>query len=147
MAMKIKPIVLDGHNYVVWVLDMETLLKSKTLWQYMKKGIPYPTDVAAKFFIDRKKDEAIGVIMTYILREIFFHTCGIDYPCEVWNKLKGRFDKVDESHVMQMTKELISFNHHSFEIIEDYLARMKEFQLKLGECGKYFPRKTRNSFS
>jgi hypothetical protein len=44
MASKIDPIVLNGSNYAVWAPDMETLLKSKGLWQYTKVVIPDPTD-------------------------------------------------------------------------------------------------------
>jgi hypothetical protein len=36
---------------------------------------------------------------------------------------------------------LISLNPLSFDKIEDYLACVKELQLKLGECGKDFPKK------
>ena len=72
-----------------------------------------------KFVIDGKKDGAIGVIMTW---EVQFHTCGIDYPNAFWKKLNLLFNKVDESQVMHIKKELISLNTHSFKRIEDYLA-------------------------
>lgn len=36
---------------------------------------------------------------------------------------------------------LISLDPLSFKIIEEYLAHIKELQLKLGECGKDFPKK------
>jgi hypothetical protein len=62
--------VLNGSNYVVWAPDMETLLKSKGLWKYMKTVIPDPTDDQEKFVVDGKKDEVVGVIMTYISWEI-----------------------------------------------------------------------------
>ena len=42
---------------------------------------------------------------------------------------------------MKIEKELISLDPHSFERIEDYLACVKELMLKLGECGKGFPKK------
>ena len=42
---------------------------------------------------------------------------------------------------MKIKEELISLNACSFERIEDYLACIKELQLKLGECGKQFPKK------
>jgi hypothetical protein len=45
---------------------METLLKSKGLWKYTKVMIPDPTDDHAKFIVDGKKDEVVGVITTYI---------------------------------------------------------------------------------
>jgi hypothetical protein len=44
MDLKIDPIVLNRSNYVVWAPDMETLLKRKGLWQYMKVAIPDPID-------------------------------------------------------------------------------------------------------
>jgi hypothetical protein len=42
---------------------------------------------------------------------------------------------------MQLEKELISLDPHSFERMEDYLACVKELQLKLGECGKNYQKK------
>ena len=42
---------------------------------------------------------------------------------------------------MQIEKELISLDPHSFERIEDYLARLKELQLKLGEFRNWFHKK------
>jgi hypothetical protein len=39
----------------------------------------------------------MGVITTYILQEIWFHTSWIDFPHQVWKKLKSIFYKVDEA--------------------------------------------------
>ena len=66
----------------------------------MNISILDPFDAREKFVIDKNKDEAIGVITTYISHEIWFHTNGIDYPHEASNKMKSMFDKVDESRVM-----------------------------------------------
>ena len=79
--------------------------------------------------------------MTYILWDIQFHTSGIDCPHEIWKKLMSVFIKVEKSWVVQIEKELISLDPHSFERIEDYLACIKDLHLKLGECGKGFPKK------
>lgn len=76
--------------------------------------------------MDGKKDEAISVITTYISQEIQFHMRGINYPHEVWKKLKSLSDKGDESQVMQIEKQLISLDPHSFERIEEYLSCVKE---------------------
>ena len=92
MASNIDPIVLDGHDYVGWEPYMETLLKSKGLWKYMKMTIPETTDAAAKFVINGKKYEAGGVITTYISREIHFHTSRIDCSLSVKKKMKTLFD-------------------------------------------------------
>jgi hypothetical protein len=70
MASNIDHIVLNESNYVVWEPNMETLLKRKGLWQYTKVAISEPTDDHANFVVDGKKDEVVGVIMTYISREI-----------------------------------------------------------------------------
>jgi hypothetical protein len=66
----------------------------------MKTVIPYPTDDHAKFIVDGKKDEVVGVITNYISRKIHFHLIGIEFPHQVWKKLKSIFEIVDESHVM-----------------------------------------------
>jgi hypothetical protein len=42
---------------------------------------------------------------------------------------------------MQLEKELIFLDPHSFERMEDSLACVKELQLKLGECGKKYQKK------
>lgn len=80
MASKIDSIVMNGSNYGVWAPNMETLLKRKGLWQYMKVLIANPINDQEKFVVDGKKDEAVGVIMTYISREIQFYLNGINYP-------------------------------------------------------------------
>lgn len=43
------------------------------------------------------------------------------------------FNKVNESQVMKIEKESISLDPHSFDRIEDYLACIKDLQLKLGK--------------
>jgi hypothetical protein len=62
---------------------METLLKSKGLWQYTKILILNPIDDQVKFVVHGKKDEVVGIIMTYISWEIKFHLSGIDFHNQV----------------------------------------------------------------
>ena len=81
----------------------------------MKDSIFDMTSVDAKYIIDVKKDEAIGVIKTWISREIYFEKSGIDYPHAIWNKLKTVFNKVNAIQVMYIEKELISLEHLSFD--------------------------------
>ena len=45
---------------------METLQKSRGLWNYSKDVILYLFDASSKFVVDGKKDEVVGVITTYI---------------------------------------------------------------------------------
>jgi len=91
-----------------------------------------------KFIVDGNKDESMGVIINYLSWEIQFHTSETDCPHQFWKKIKTLFDKVDEIHVMKLEKELISLDPHYLENIEDYLARVKELHLKLGECGNNY---------
>ena len=104
---------------------METLLKRKGLWHFMKTSIVDLMDVDAKFSIDVKKDEVVGVIMTYISREIHFHTSVINYPHAVWTKLNTFFNKINDREVMHTEKYFISLELLSFDRIEDYLAHIK----------------------
>jgi hypothetical protein len=59
---------------------------------------------------DGKKDDATRVMTTYISREICFHISGSDCLNEVWKKLKKLLEKANETQVMQLEKELISFS-------------------------------------
>jgi hypothetical protein len=105
---------------------MESLLKSKRLCQYMKTVIQIQQKIRKSSLLTRKKDEAIGVIMTYISWEICFHITRINYPHQVWKKIKSLFNKFDQSHTIQLEKELISLDPHSFDKIEDYLVCVKK---------------------
>ena len=87
---------LNGHNYAIWVTNMETLLKNKGLWKYMKTIIVDFMDVDGEFIIDVKNDDVVAVIIAYISREICFQTSGIDCPDSVWNKSKSMFNKVND---------------------------------------------------
>jgi hypothetical protein len=100
MPSNIDIVVLNISNYVSWAPNMGTLLNRKGSSKYMKISILDPTYYQEKFIVYGKKDEAVGVIMTYISREIRFHINGIDFPHQVWKKMKSLFDQVDESHAM-----------------------------------------------
>jgi hypothetical protein len=41
----------------------------------------------SKFMVSGTKDEVVGVVTTYITREICFHISGIDYLNVIWKKL------------------------------------------------------------
>jgi len=62
---------------------MKTLLKRKGFWQYTEIEIPNPTNDHAKFIVDGKKDEVVGIIAIYILWEIHYHLIGIECPHQV----------------------------------------------------------------
>jgi len=76
---------------------METLLKRKTLWQFTKTIVIGTKYEHEKLMAKGKKDEAIGVMTTYISRQNFFHTSGINFSNEFQKRLKNLFDMVIES--------------------------------------------------
>ena len=49
---------------------MESLLKNKGLWKYMKTIIVDFMDVDVKFIIDVKNDDVVAIIAAYISRDI-----------------------------------------------------------------------------
>jgi hypothetical protein len=57
--------------------------KSTRMWKYTKVVILDPTNSQTKFLVDGKKDEFVGVIMTYISWEIQFYLNGINCPHQV----------------------------------------------------------------
>jgi hypothetical protein len=137
MDSNINLIILNVSNYAIWEPNMETLLNSKGMWKYMKSMILDPINDQTNFIVDGKKDKVVGVITTYISQEIHFHINGIDYPHQVWNKLmlSNRFNEI---LIMQLEKELISLDPYYIDKIYDYLACVKEIQLKLGQCGNNY---------
>jgi len=126
MISRLEIVVINGHNYVIWAQYMKTLSKRKVLWQFTKTRVANSKDDHHKFFIDKMKNEDIGVIMTYIFRNSCFHISGIDFSNDIWKKLKTVFDKTKKIHFIQIEKELISLDTISFERIEYYLACEKE---------------------
>lgn len=79
--------------------------------------------------------------MNYIYQKISFHRPRIDFPHAAWKKTNLVFEKVDKSQVIQIEKEMISLDLHSFKRIEDYMDCVKDSQSKLGECWKNFLKK------
>ena len=120
----------------MWEQYMETLLKSKYFQQFTKTMILNSRVEHDKFIINRKKDDAIGFMMTYISKEICIHIIKIDCLNLFQNKLKFLFNKIEKNHFMQIEKEFISLNYLSFDRIKDYLAQAKEIYLKLVVCGE-----------
>ena len=60
MDSKIEPTIMDGHNSIIWVLDMENVLKKKGLWQYTKLDIIDTTNEQAKLIIEKKRINLLG---------------------------------------------------------------------------------------
>ena len=122
MASKIDPIVLDGLNYDIWALEMETLLKSKGLWKYTKTSILEMKDDKTKFV---KKDEVVWVITTSSLQRYNF-TLVVLIVIMLFSRSWSTFWQSQES-LGYVDKERIDlFWSHSFDMIEDYLARVNK---------------------
>ena len=60
MDCKIEHTIMDGHNSIIWVLDMENVLKRKGLWQYTKLDIIDTTNEQAKLIIEKKRINLLG---------------------------------------------------------------------------------------
>ena len=146
MDSNIEPTIMDGHNSIIWVLDMENVLKRKGLWQYTKLDIIDTTNEQAKLIIE-KKDKFVRVIMTYILSEIHFQTSGINYPHVVWNKIKSFFNKVNEIQVMRIEKYLISLEVHSFERLRTICLALNIHIWNWEDVPRVFQRRIDNSLN
>lgn len=70
--------------------------------------------------------------MAYILKEIHFHMNGIDYCFQVWKNMKTLFNKINESQVIEIEKELIWLVPPLFERIEDSLDSCEMAIVKFG---------------
>ena len=79
MAPNQEHMILNGNNYGIWAQNMETLLKSKILWQFTKATIVGSKDDQHKFIFDKKKDGDIRVNTTHMLKEIHFHSSMINW--------------------------------------------------------------------
>jgi len=104
----------------------------------MKIEIRDPTNDQENFDLDWNKDEDVGVIMNYISQNIWFHLYGIDLPHQLWRKMKLLFHWVNISHVMQLVKQLISLDPHSFDRMEEYLACVNKIHMQFGKCGNNY---------
>ena len=82
------------------------------------------------FSIDVKRDKVVGVIMTYVSREMHFHSRAINCHWVKWTKLNTLFNKINECELMQIEEYLIYLKHLSFDQIKVYLAHINELQQK-----------------
>ena len=54
------------------------------------------------FSIDVKRDKVVGVIMTYVSREMHFHSRETNFHRVKWTKLNTLFNKINEGELMQI---------------------------------------------
>jgi hypothetical protein len=65
-----------------------------------------PKDEHENFIVNGKKDRVVGVMTTYISREIFFHASRINYQNQATKKSTTLFNKINKSHIMQIEQEI-----------------------------------------
>jgi hypothetical protein len=73
MALKIDHVAFEWIKLcTIWEPDMETLLKSKGLWKYMKTVIPYPTNDQKIFLLMERRMRLWGSSQPISRRRFIF---------------------------------------------------------------------------
>ena len=75
---------------------------------YVHGTITKPTD--AKELIEWKKQnqQALGIIRSYVHRDLFFHIASFMESKPTWDKLESLYGKVDEEKGFQIEEDLTS---------------------------------------
>ena len=130
MAHPVEP--LTPFNYHQWKEDMVVMLHTKHLFRLIeetKEEIESDKD-KAKYM--NKLDEAHGLMLSSVSRDLRFHIQDLDTPKEVWDKLASLFDKHDEMRIHQLENDLITLNPSNFESLNEFFLKFRNliYQLK-----------------
>ena len=90
---------LTPFNYHQWKDDMKILLRTKHLFRLIEETEEEPESDKDKAKYMNRLEEAIGLMLSSVSVDIWFHIQGLDTPKEVWDKLASLFDKHDEMRI------------------------------------------------
>ena len=123
---------LTPFNYHQWKDDMKILLYTKHLFRLIEEIEEEPESNKDKAKYMNMLDEAIGLMLSSVSKDLRFHIQDLDTPKEALDKLASFFDKHDEMRIHQLENELISLNPSNFKSLNEFFTKFKNliYQLK-----------------
>ena len=115
MAMELKTVSLvslNGGNYVTWKLQCQMALMKEDLWSIVSETEEPPGEGASATIVAKyraRKDRALATIVLSIEPSLLY-LLGDDpkEPVNVWNKLKGQFQKKTWANKLVLRRKLHS---------------------------------------
>ena len=135
-AMQNRPIsvILDGHNYVLWLHHMTIHLKSLGLYSYVTGLVTAPTKVDNETdaaFVKRLDDwdiknaKILGFINASTTQEIHQQLIGFSTAKEVWDFIAKRFTTTGLSHQYQLWSAFQTKRQQPDQPISTYVSEMQ----------------------
>ena len=110
---------------------MVVMLHTKHLFRLIEEDPELDKDKANYM---NRLDEAIGLMLFSVSRDLRFHIQDLDTPKEVWDKISSLFDKHDEMRIHQIENDLITLNPSNFESLNEFFTKFKNLIYLLKQC-------------
>uniref|UniRef100_A0A2N9GFV9 CCHC-type domain-containing protein n=1 Tax=Fagus sylvatica TaxID=28930 RepID=A0A2N9GFV9_FAGSY len=140
-------IKLDSVNYIVWKLQLTTILEAYSMIDHIDGSIPKPsqhlidadgnfTTAANPSFLSwKKRDKALlTLIYSTLSPPVLSMVVGLNSALEVWNTLEQRFTSTARANVLNLKLELQSVKKGN-DSINAYMQRVKTARDKLSAVG------------
>ena len=132
MAHPVEP--LTPFNYHQWKDDMRVLLCTKHRFRLIEETEEEPELDKDKAKYMNRLDEAHGLLLSSVSRDLRFHIQDLETPKEVWDNLASLFDKHDEMRIHYLENDLITLNPSNFESLNEFFTKFKNLIYQLKQC-------------
>ena len=137
---------LDSSNYMIWKLQITTVLDAYSMLEHLDGSIPKPNQflttetgiqaVNPNFLVWNKKDKALLTLLYSTCSfSVLAMVVGKSSSQEVWNTQEERFTSTARSNVLNLKFELQSIKKTGNETVSTYLQRIKTVRDKLSVVG------------
>jgi hypothetical protein len=140
-------IKLDSVNYIVWKLQLTTILEAYSMIDHIDGSVPKPsqyligadgsftTGANPSFLSWKKRDKALlTLIYSTLSPPVLSMVVGLNSAQEVWNTLEQRFTSTARANVLNLKLELQSVKKGN-DSINAYMQRVKTARDKLSAVG------------
>ncbi|KAH7840779.1 hypothetical protein Vadar_021479 [Vaccinium darrowii] len=137
-------IKLDGSNYMLWRIQVESVMEANGFYGYLDGSIQSPpsevrnaqgeVSINPAYTLWKLIDSQLKSCLNASLSQATLpYVLGLRYAYQVWDSLGKRYNTITESHVQELKDELYSVSKTS--TIEAYVDKIQEIAQKLTAAG------------
>lgn len=138
---------LNRNNYDTWSIIMESVLKSRKLWDLVKLEIDLDSpeaDDQAKILLDvTKNEEAKAILYTAMDREEIQKTGVCESASDLWFKIKENHQGADVDQRNISLSDFLSYSYKRGESITSYCGRFEVALAKAEASGLHIDESTK----
>jgi hypothetical protein len=118
---------VSGKNYMSWMMDVKMYLESE--------GIENTITELSEWSKNQEKAMAIKFLRKHIDESLKFEYLEVREPCDLWNRLKERFDHQKEVILPNAREEWRTLRFQDFKKVNEYNSALFRICSQLKFCG------------